>query len=194
MFAYAKLAGFRPDVWLGQAGSRTCRFCRTVGRSFIRGIAAASFIAAAVFVTTFIADYFVYFRAYQDGGSTQMLTIILKQATHAFNIPLLVFALAAPMAIVRWRTGHYLSLGAAKPKPPIGVETLLLWTTITACLLYYCRVPMEIHSIGIAARHYLPGLTAFRLRLVPLWPYPQFAGHFYSSGDGGTGRQRLLSR
>lgn len=130
------------------------------GRSFIRGIAGASLIAAAAFVTTTFGDYFYYIKAYPDDSSSRMLVQTIKRATHAFNIPLLVLALAAPMAIVRWRTKHYLSLGAAKPKPPVGVETLLLWTTITACLLYYCRVPMEIHSIGYATLAiYLPGLT-----------------------------------
>ena len=34
------------------------------GRSFIRGIAAASCIAATVFVTTFIGEYFAYLKAY----------------------------------------------------------------------------------------------------------------------------------
>ncbi len=131
------------------------------GRSFIRGIAGSSLVAAAVFVTFFIGEYFAYHVGYQDGFSTRMLIQRVKQATHAFNIPLFVLAVAAPMAIVRWKTRHYLSLGAAKPKPPFGVETLLLWTTITACLLYYCRVPMEIHSIGVAALAiYLPGLIA----------------------------------
>lgn len=131
------------------------------GRSFIRGIAGASLIAAAVFVTTFIGEYFAYLKAYPDGSSTRIIIQYIKRSTHAFNIPLLVLALAAPMAMVRWKTRHYLSLGAAKPKPPFGVESLLLWTTITACLLYYCRVPMEIHSFGPAALAiYLPGLIA----------------------------------
>jgi hypothetical protein len=157
-----RLTGFNTAVLfgLGTGGlSLVAVLAGLCGRSFIRGIGGASLIAAAVFVTTSFGDYFFYLQTYPDGYSRLMLVQTIKQATHAFNIPLLVLALAAPMAMVRWKTRHYLSQVAAKPKPPVGVETLLLWTTIVACLLYYCRVPMEIHSIGAATLAiYLPGL------------------------------------
>jgi Leucine Rich repeat len=131
------------------------------GRSFIRGIAVASLLAAAAFVTTLTSDYLHKLNTHPTELPAYELRYLIGQATHTFNVPVFVLALSAPMAIVRWKIRHYLSFDESKPKPPVGMETLLLWTTVSACLLYYCRVPMEIHSFGFAALAiYLPGLMA----------------------------------
>lgn len=127
-------------------------FC---GRSLIRGLAISSILAASAFTFTFLGDFF----RFRQGAST--FANVMEPAYYAFNLPILALALVTPVSLARLKTKRYLSLSNAVAKPPFSLETLLQWTTVAACLLFFLRVPMEVFSFGISSLAvFLPGLMA----------------------------------
>ncbi|MFO0939232.1 MAG: hypothetical protein U0930_00550 [Pirellulales bacterium] len=93
-----------------------------------------------------------------DWKPLQIWRSLLQPSTYAFNFPLLILSGALPLIALRSYFGVYLSRHPSRPKPVLGVEHLMLWTTIAACLLYYLRVPMQQLRLTITnVLVFLPG-------------------------------------
>lgn len=156
-------------------------FC---GRCLIRGLAISAILAVSVFTFTFLGDYF----RFRQGSSTFANT--MEPAYYAFNLPILALALVTPIALARLKTKRYLSLSNAVAKPPFSLESLLQWTTVAACLLFFLRVPMEVFSFGISSLAvFLPGLMAICVAMsVIVVLFPLRIGHLSLNKNGGIGQ------
>lgn len=120
------------------------------GLHAIRSIAIASILAVAIFLTLM----FDMLNAQRLGRYSELF--------YAYNLPLMFFGAAIPLLVARAVSGAVITRQSkVDVTRRLSVESLLQLTTVVACLMIFCRVPMQLHRLTIAqVLPYLPGLLA----------------------------------
>lgn len=122
-------------------------FC---GQNAIRSIALASLLAVAIFLTLM----YDMERTRGQGRYSELF--------YSYNLPLMVFGAAIPLLAARAISGAVITRQKTVDfTRRLSVESLLQLTTVVACLIFYCRVPMQLHRLTVTqVLPYLPGLLA----------------------------------
>jgi hypothetical protein len=120
------------------------------GLHAIRSIAIASILAVVIFLTLMV-------DMLSDQGFGRY-----SELFYAYNLPLMVFGAAIPLLAARAVSGAVITRQSkVDVTRRLSVESLLQMTTVVACLMFFCRVPMLLHRLTLTqVLPYLPGLLA----------------------------------
>ncbi|HAC89301.1 MAG TPA: hypothetical protein DCF63_01525, partial [Planctomycetaceae bacterium] len=85
----------------------------------------------------------------------------LPQLAFCFNLPFILLGASLPLIAFRWLGGWQLSRNPNSAiRSPIQVEGMFYAVTCAACVVFFCRVPMELLELPLSrVMVYLPGIA-----------------------------------
>lgn len=134
-------------------------FC---GSTIFVGLAAASLIASFLFAAYWVAFTWIEQHYYVGETLWQSFTsFTLPKLAFCFNLPFILLGASLPLIAFRWLGGWQLSRNPNNAiRSPIQVEGMFYAVTCAACVVFFCRVPMELLELPLrSVMVYLPGIA-----------------------------------
>jgi hypothetical protein len=133
-------------------------FC---GRTMFVGLAAASLITSSLLTAYWVAYTWIENPFGFEMTLWQSFTsYTLPQLAFCFNLPFILLGASLPLIAFRWLGGWQLSQNPNSAiRSPVQVEGMFYAVTCAACVVFFCRVPMELLELPLRVMVYIPGIA-----------------------------------